>query len=86
MTLLKPITHCPNCKKEYTIDEKNVVDEIARCSNCNTVANGKDFWEVFVKTETTEQIQQHVKESLSFNNSPKTFSKDGPDGDSEENL
>ena len=39
MTLLKPITHCPNCKKEYTINEKNVADEIARCSDCNFYDN-----------------------------------------------
>ena len=79
MTLLKPITHCPNCKKEYTINEKNVVDEIARCSDCNTVANGKDFWEVFVKPESDEAIQEHVKASMEFSNNPKTFSKDEDD-------
>ena len=76
MTLLKPITHCPYCKKEYTINEKNIADEIARCSDCNTVANGKDFWEVFVKPESDEAIQEHVKASMEFSNNPKTFSKD----------
>ena len=44
--------------------------------SCNTVANGKDFWEVFVKPESDEAIQQHVKASMDFSNNPKTFSKD----------
>ena len=35
MTLLKPITHCPNCKKEYTINEKNVADEIEKKTQKN---------------------------------------------------
>ena len=79
MTLLKPITHCPYCKKEYTINEKNVAENSAQCSDCNAIANGKDFWEVFVKPESDEAIQQHVKASMEFSNNPKTFSKDEDD-------
>lgn len=84
--IVKPRSHCVGCGKEYTTDEIDIAEEVSKCSKCNVIVNGRDFYEVFVKPETDEQIQQHVKESLSFNNSPKTFSKDGPDGDSEENL
>ena len=79
MTMLKPRTHCLGCGKEYEMHEKDVANERSQCSQCGVVVTGSHFFEVFVKPESDEAIQEHVKESMEFSNNPKTFSKDEDD-------